>query len=217
MKFKFLAAALLGGALSLLAVGTASATPINTAGLSITVGDKTFSNFTCNIIGGGLFGPATCGTIDVTGIATDPLGLRFQSGFAATSNSNVDVLLGYKVTVNNPSQKINAIDLLFNGSFFGLAVTSVTETAFSGATPVGQVSVSNPPLKLFDTMPLTGAFSTLNIMKDILLLAGNGGLGTISFIDQRFHQVPEPGTLALVGLVLVGLGVSRKTGAKTRA
>lgn len=211
MKYKILASALLGSVLSLLAVNTASATPINTRGLSITVGDKTFSNFSCSIVGSGLFGPGSCGTIDVTGLGTDPLGLRFQSSFAAASGSSVDVLLGYTVTVNDPLQSISGIDLAFNGSFFGLAVTSVTETAYSGLTPVGQISVSNPPLKLTDSMTLAGTFSTLNIMKDILLLAGDGGLGTISFIDQRFHQVPEPGTLALVGLVLVGLGLSRRT------
>lgn len=207
MKLKLFAGIVAASAL--LAVGTAAADPITTTGLTVVVGDKTFSNFTCSITSGGTTSPTLCSQINVAGIFTDPLGLRFSSGFTASSSSFIDVLIGYDVTVTDPALKISAIDLAFNGTqLFGLPIVSVTETAFSGATIVGNTFVAAPsPLQA--TVALSGTFSSLSISKDIVISSGVGEAGTISFIDQRFHQVPEPGTLGLAGLVLLALGASR--------
>jgi hypothetical protein len=186
---------------------------ITTDDLSITVGDKTFSNFTCSIVGAGAYAPTACDSITVDGLAGDPLGIRFQSFFVAAGVSFVDVLIGYDVTVNDPSQSISDIYLGFNGAWFGMAITQVTETAFSGLSMVGQAEVVSgfTNEQLTDIVELDGLYKSLRIEKDIGLIAFNDqSLGTISFIDQRFYQVPEPGSLGLAGLGLFSLAAIRR-------
>jgi hypothetical protein len=54
--------------------------------------------------------------------------------------------------------------------------------------------------------------TSFSVDKGILVKAGDGGLATLSFIDQEFSaappsgsHVPEPGSLTLLGSGLVGL------------
>lgn len=195
----------------------ALATPINTAGLTLSSGGNTFSSFTCNITSGGaLATPNNCGQIDATSSGGN---LLLQSGFVAAGGSFDDALISYHVSATNP---IDSVDLGFNGTFLGLAVSSVTETVHSGSllgpvvgfltvscTPFATCDLQDPPFESPPDIPLTGKFTDLFVTKDIVVAAGEG-LATISLITQSFHQVPEPASMAIFGSALVGIGLLRR-------
>ncbi len=216
---KFSIKGLISGAALALAAMSVQAVPITSAG-SLTIGDKTFSNFTCSITSGGLAltGPNACSQINVEvigdGSAGSPYGLAFNSGFSAFGLGWEDILLGYRVTVTDPSQAIDEIGLAFNGSFVGLAVTQVVETVFNNGNLVGQAEVHNGSgigAQLQDLISLNGAYTVLDVVKDIYLGAA-GGLASISYIQQTFPQtdVPLPAPLALLGLGLFSLGLTSR-------
>jgi hypothetical protein len=86
----------------------------------------------------------------------------------------------------------------------------VTETVVdpSDNTIIGQAVVTNPPPVLNANVDLSRLVDTALVKKDIQLLAFTGGVATISFIDQLVSQVPEPGTMLMFGLGLLGVGRS---------
>jgi hypothetical protein len=189
---------------------------------TISSAGNTFDTFTCSLLAlGSTVSPTACGQINVSTTGGD---LAIQSGFVAGPGSFDDALLGYHV---HSTAGINSIDLSFNGTFLGLAVSAVTETVRTGpglfapivgqltvtcsqvnVTLQGQCDLSDPPLELGD-IQLHNTYTDLWITKDILLLGVNG-LATISIIGQSFHQVPEPASLALFGSALIALGALRR-------
>ncbi len=95
---------------------------------TLTVAGNTFSNFTCSLTGNGT--PTSCGQINV---GADPLnnGIELSSGFTALPGQFTDAALSYSVSGTTP---ISGIDLSFNGTFAGFAISSVTETAIDPTT-----------------------------------------------------------------------------------
>jgi len=50
-----------------------------------------------------------------------------------------------------------------------------------------------------------GPYMTLDVTKDVILFSTPGTDVVVSFIDQSFSQVPEPGSVVLLGMGGLGL------------
>jgi hypothetical protein len=70
-------------------------------------------------------------------------------------------------------------------------------------------------LILFDSVVFDEGLFEIQVEKLIRLdSAPSGGIARFGYVEQRFGVVPEPGTLALVGLGLAGLAGMGRTRAR---
>jgi PEP-CTERM motif len=192
-------------AVTCLATVVGHAAPV-TANPSLSVNGLNFSQFTCSLSkGGDLATPYNCGEINVNTISQPGAGIAFSSGFTAALHSFDDAVLSYNVS---SSSGISSVGLDFNGTFFGLGISSVTESVYSGSQLVGFAQVSCGVVggcQRTDSIALNGIYNDLFIKKDISVTAGAQGLAQASYIDQTFAAVPEPGSTALLGTGLLAV------------
>ena len=177
---------------------------------TLMVGGMTFNDFSCNVTHQGVAGPRGCGMIAVSTITHPGTGIQFSSGFSAGSIGFVsfdDATINYHV---NSAKGIDTVGLDFNGTFYGYAVSSVTETIFNGdGKEVGFASVACGPnslgvgCKRTDSIKLDGTYTNLYIQKDINV-SSFVGLSEISYVDQTFANAPEPSSFAMLGAGLLG-------------
>lgn len=125
----------------------------------------------------------------------------------------LDFALGGSYSVERFAMWNTAAGSTANVRSFTLYVSDVAN--FSSSTDVGtftnpQLDGFNPyPVTLFDTLDTTGQYLRLQINS----YYGNGNvveIGEVALDVTAGNRVPEPGTLALASLALLGLGASRK-------
>ena len=124
---------------ALAGAGSLYGTPITTAGLTVTSGPLTFTNFTCSFNGSGNFAGA-CSSIDVTPLTPPPPGIQFSTNMSILGVSSADAAIAFSVT---DAAGISQIGLSFNSTFLGMVVNSVTEDVYAsqGGPLVGTATV----------------------------------------------------------------------------
>ena len=145
------------------------------------------------------------------------IAIKFGFGWFTLNGIQMDSRIDYRVDVldPNPSTMIDAVDLAFNGLAVGAAVANVAETVSdTSGNQLAQLFVFTDPDG--PSLPQHGVPSTstpilpnqrsILVDKDISLFSApqaNGGnnFASVSFVDNSYHQTPEP-----VGLSLLGLG-----------
>ena len=184
---------------------------VNSGG-TITIGDKTFSNFGWQSANATLNSDAAALVVTVS--SSGGVDYLNFSGLIALDNTlgnadlTGDVNLTYTVTANPGS-----IDMI-DQSYTPLTATTsaagqiiIGETVANNGIIVANSTLTLNPPDFIDPQPEPGDNLNINpsanqlaVIKDITIDAFAGNVVGLTNVEQSFHQVPEPGTLLLGGL-----------------
>lgn len=168
---------------------------------------ETFSNFTYSTSPVG--SPPTAANVTVAQFNLgNENGLAFSGAFFAPAGSIIDYKLSYVVTAPAGFVINDALLAAVYNIPGGTGVVSISEQLFNNVTgaSIGALSIFSPTTTA--SLNFAGVTSIL-VQKDILLVGGTAGAG-VSIIDQGFSSVPEPASMALLGIGLSGLLTFRR-------
>ena len=186
------------------ACGNATLAAYDAPGFSCTIGPLLFSSFSySSSASGGGFAPPDSGINVLPVTLAGESGLQFSGGFLASSNQTADGVIGYSVTC----QGCNLTDWLLSmvAGATGTGSASAVEVASNGQSLLTFVGGGTNILS--DSGAFTGG-STAVVTKDIGVSGGTSGAAHLSVVDNLWSTsaVPEPGTLALFGSAIIGIG-----------
>jgi hypothetical protein len=171
---------------------------------------ETFSQFSYSTSPVGT--PPTAANVTVSAFQNgNESGLTFSGAFFAAANTTVDYRIQYVVTAP-AGFLIN--DALLSATFNTFAGSTGTASIGETLTPIGGgAAIVLPTLNAPNGggVPITFAGSnSFLVQKDILLVGGSGGIG-VSVINQGFSSVvPEPTSVALLGLGGLVVGIASR-------
>jgi len=174
----------------------------------------TFSNFTFSSSsippGVPLLTPA--GVTVKEFLAGTESGITFSGAFFAPAGTVVDYALSYVVTAPAGSVINDATLSGVFSTFGGTGSVSVGESLFNSANGalLGTLEIASPPGAASDTITFPSVNQIL-VQKDIILVGGSNG-ASISFVNQGFSStaVPEPTSMALLGIGMTGFLAFRR-------
>lgn len=176
------------------------------------VGDKLFNDFTAlsSVTGPGI-GPSAAGITVQGAIIDGDYGLLFQGGWFAAPGVIVDTAIGFTVEVTDPNKWMvgNNMHLLDFGAAVG-GFVGITENVFATNPPSPPIAnnfvyyVNNTSNQVSDPQNFSpaGQYKKVWVRKDIVVgtALSATGVSQLSGFSQSFKQVPEPATMALLGV-----------------
>jgi hypothetical protein len=176
------------------------------SGFSCGLGDTTGTNFSYSTSGSSQM-PATSITVNPVTTPNNP-GFLFNAPWAAVGSQTQNSLIGFTITAGG--NEINDLSLfMIGGATVGGGLVTVSESYCAGDTfadlcahgTEGTLStyLGGGLSKLTDSATF-GAVNVVDVVKSITLLGGgNQSFAVLGGVENQFSEVPEPGSLVLLG------------------
>lgn|SRR5487761_39767 len=196
-----------------LACTTSSLSVYDTLGFSCVNGGDVFSNFTySSISSGGAIAIPDSG-VNVIPVDTTSLGpgFTFEAAWSAGQNQTTDSLINFSINTGGPANISDASVIQTSSGIFDTGTVAVTEGLCLGGSSCqgGRTSILTVNSKGSVVLANQDIFSPtgqISASKDIALGGGaaKDGFASASAITDQFSTVPEPASLSLFGIGLLG-------------
>jgi PEP-CTERM motif len=188
---------------------------------TLSIGGMTFDDFSCNVTTVHHASPHSCGSIAVLPINWPAPGVQFWSDFNAHSDGYIsfdDATINYHVASGTA---INSVGLDFDGTFYGYAISAVTESIYSNGMKVGFATIAcgtEVGCTYSDTVLLDGSYNNLWVTEHIDV-GSFVGVANIAYVTNTFDAAtaPEPASIGLVGAALIGVAALYRRRSKQAA